>query len=233
MPTVEVQHSFQGVSGDAKDQYINTFHFIHADPIDETAIGELAVLLQSFYKLTTDAGGAIAEYYSGQCMGAGEHIKMYDISQPKPRSPIYDALNPAAVIAPIGAQNLPDQVSAVLSMEAWLSGLGVDETPGPTNIARRRGRIYLGPLNANVLDASGRTQSRIKEIFPRIVVAAATRLMADGISAGWTWVVYSRANNMSYTLARVWMNDAFDTQRRRALRPVSKAEANGPPFFVG
>lgn len=210
--TIRVQHSFQGVSGIAKDQYINTFHF-NGDASDEGGLTGLATDIKTFYQ-TAPPGGTnpVGHYMSANSDSPNARIKMFDLTDPIPRPPIYDEFyTPTA--HPGTGQNLPDEVAVCLSY-------GATPTAG-IPIARQRGRIYIGPLNDNALgSASGDVVSRPALAFRDNLVRAAAKLWND--AALYLWVVYSPTLNTSFPISHFWSDDAWDTQRRRGAAPTSR-----------
>jgi hypothetical protein len=88
--------------------------------------------------------------------------------------------------------------------------------------ARRRGRVYIGGLG--IVTTAGTTNS-----FPvptgQVVtnlVNAAQNLGNDAPDANWSWVVYSRANDIVVNVDNGWVDNAFDTQRRRGNAPSQR-----------
>lgn len=213
--TIRVQHSFQGISGIAKDQYVNTFHF-NGSASDEGGLTGLATVIKAFYDaLATDATFDIAHYLSGNSDAANARIKMYDLTDPMPRPPIYDEFYTPETHPGTG-QNLPDEVAVCLSY-------GATPTAG-IPIARQRGRIYIGPLNDNALSsASGDAVSRPALVMRENIVKSAVQLFND--SGLYLWVVYSPTLGTSFPVSHVWCDDAWDTQRRRGAPPTSRVTA--------
>lgn len=78
--------------------------------------------------------------------------------------------------------------------------------------ARRRGRVYFGPLGG-AAEASGRPGTTLLSA----VVAFGAALLSESNLADWTWVVYSTVNNGGAPVTNGWVDNSFDTQRRRGL----------------
>lgn len=124
-----------------------------------------------------------------------------------------------------GSADIPRECAAVLSLYADLSGLAEDVpggAPGPVGDthprARHRGRLYLGPFQANAV-GSGANGPGINAAL-RDTATTAARVFALAISAaleGLAWRVWSRKNGLAPVIVGGWMDDAWDTQRRRGI----------------
>jgi len=133
---------------------------------------------------------------------------------------------------------LPNQVAMVISMHADLSSvvelgaastLPTDEaaqdegapathTGVPHPRARRRGRIYFGPLDQQAKTNAGDPSSN----FIADLASAAGTLLGDSVSNGWQLGVWSRRNASVVAVTGGWVDDRFDTQRRRLEGPTSR-----------
>ncbi len=117
-------------------------------------------------------------------------------------------------MANVGGSNpLPTEVAACLSYVA------------DRNLPRNRGRIYLGPLGTNALVTSaGRVL--VSPAFRTALRESAARLQgANGQSI--SWHLYSTVANQMKLITGGWVDDAFDTQRRRGTAPTVR-ETWGP-----
>lgn len=115
-----------------------------------------------------------------------------------------------------GNPALPSEVAAVLSFHSDLDGIP-ERDPGPPQTrpaARRRGRVYIGPLDRQAADSAANTiPVTLRSGLVDTLNAAAT-LLAGAASASWS--VWSRAGAAFYgPMVGGWVDDAFDTQRRR------------------
>lgn len=137
----------------------------------------------------------------------GHEIQFYKLSDPPPRVPTFERTWDFESTIP--SNGLPSEVALVLSFQAErVSGLSQ---------ARRRGRIYLGPIgsNQNVL---GRPNN---DVIGRAVDFGESLLSASGL-ADWTWVVYSEVNQGAAPVTNGWVDDSWDTQRRRGIQSTSR-----------
>lgn len=139
----------------------------------------------------------------------GHIVKTYALPGTAPNYPYYESTFDLA-----GAQSgdpLPSEVALCLSFQ----GARVAGEPQ----ARKRGRIFLGPLRTS-MNTSGRpTSASVGAILD------AAEDLYDGIAAittGAGWEVWSPANGTSEPIVEAWVDDAFDTQRSRGLAVTSK-----------
>lgn len=222
MPVLKVQHSFQGISGVAKDQYVNTFHVL-VGSVEEDTFASMASYLKTFYSDPPPAAAyGIYNYLAGQADTPGARIKIYNIADPIPRTPLYDEVyTPAAPFGASPERPLPSEVAVCLSY----AGAPASGVP----IARTRGRIYIGPLSTSAIDfgVGNNGISRPAVAFRQTLVDSAERLAnswatLDPVAL---WVVYSPTSNTQRGIVRWWSDDAWDTQRRRGDAPTSRVTA--------
>lgn len=97
------------------------------------------------------------------------------------------------------------------------------QVPAGVNAQRRKGRIYVGPFTA--------TQSGRVPGAPLIdTLSKATKdLVTDLADNGTPLCVWSRADKALYPVVRGWVDNAWDTQRRRGIQPSSRATWNLAP----
>jgi hypothetical protein len=211
MAVIRAQISIERLSRLPEDRSENTMHFITSlpQPLD----GELTAIegaIIDFYNTPPVGANAIAQHFSNLVATGSVHtIKMYNLGQPKPRPPVYQSA--FALVGPQG-NGLPAEVATCLSYRAA-------QMPG-VPAARRRGRIYLGPLNQTSV-ASQITNSDVKPSDALILalLGAGERLMNH---ANATWAVYSQMDAMAREITQVSVDNAFDTQRRRGGKPTAR-----------
>lgn len=194
-------------SGLPQDISINTFSWLWDDTeVGYTTVALMAAVMSS--RLAT-LYGVLDQYLSTNLTGVTE-LRVYDRGDAPPRVPIYTGVGPVLVSA--NTAQYPNEVAIVLSFAgSQLSGV---------NQARRRGRIYLGPLGQVGTDDVGDvmpTQSLVD------TVNGAMEALCDSSDAGLKWRVWSEADQNSVVITRGWTDRAFDTQRRRGRRAVSRS----------
>jgi hypothetical protein len=142
---------------------------------------------------------------------ANTTTKLYNMEDTKPRVPLKD--ESLGLVGAGVSSALPTEVALCLSFQGQrTSGL-------PQR--RRRGRIYLGPFSANAnTTTNGRPLGALQTI---IRDAALVLLNAHNGGVGTAqWVVISQADTPGMQTVYVtdgWVDDAWDTQRRRGVKP--------------
>jgi hypothetical protein len=171
----------------------NTLYSQGADLDDATAA------MNIFAEMFVDFTGL----YSSFVAQNNHQIKVYDMADPEPRAPVQERLwNLGST--PSGAP-LPSELAICLSFQA--------DTESGQAQARRRGRIYLGPVAVATLDTGGRPTSSART---QIATAATTCLAAfEAADPPITWVVWSQVNGTASNITNGWVDNDFDVQRRR------------------
>lgn len=224
MPLARVQFVFQGITGLPEDRYVNTLHFesIGAGPYDYGALATAATTLYS--NITAPSTKRIMQFVAPAALaasvGGGHRIKIYRLEDAKPRVPVYDV-----------AWTLPGMTAqaALVAEVAFCISYQAAKVSG-TDQARRRGRIYFGPLGADAaVEVAGKV--RPSTLLLAAPGPAAKAMMASAVTAGWQWVVHSPTTGALATapVDSVWVDDAFDIQRRRGLSPTAKTVTSVVP----
>lgn len=206
-----------------KDSTVNVWHFATGgDPVTVADAEAAMAQLQAFYAdisalfspavaVTADSWQMKAYRVTSTGPGSGDDITGSPIAT--------DVYHPGAT----GAVALPEEVALCLSFRGDVTN--IQEEFGATRpAARRRGRIYLGPL----AQATGTTDATSQRLIPTsatistILTAAdtlQTSLQADAENP-MSWCVYSRMDNLGYPAELAWISNDWDTQRRRG-RPAT------------
>lgn len=193
-----------------KDVITNGWHWETDDSLSPGAFGEfVAGELETFYG--TALNSMVANYVTGATM----RVKVYDMTDPEPRTPVYnDLITPAWGTK--ATTVVPTEVSAVLSFQgAPLSGVPQ---------ARRRNRVYIGGLNDLAITDSSTTT------FPTLFTSLRTQLgnaasaMLAANTTALQWVGASRATGLltTFQIAGGWVDNTPDTQRRRGVLATSR-----------
>lgn len=189
-------------NGIAEDYVTNSFCIagMSSTSGDEAAI---ALAIKAFYDELDNT------LFSDRIAQNGHTIKFYTAGGPQPNYP-YEELTFNFGSAPT-LDSLPTEVAICLSFQ----GLRIPGTPQ----SRRRGRIYLGPVKAT-LTASARPTSGIRTI----IATAATNLAAAivAVDPTYRWAVWSRTDGVAVAITDGWVDDTWDTQRRRGLDATSR-----------
>lgn len=212
MAIILAQVQLESVTGLPEDRFINTFHFQGA-PTDVVALG-IASWIKDFYNTAGIEGDAICEFIAGHVLRSTNSslIKFYDVTTDGPSgTPFLE--EPWTLGAPALADDLPAEVALCLSFKANPLAGAIE--------ARRRGRVYIGPLNQDVLFEELADSPRPRTVVMQTFLQAAQRLH-DGVAGVAPWVIKSRAGDSVATVDQAWVDNAFDTQRRRGNRPTAR-----------
>lgn len=111
---------------------------------------------------------------------------------------------------------LPTEVAVKATWHADLSG--IPEVSGATRPkARRRGGLFLGPLTdaATTTDVLARPTTNLID-----VLNSASEQLRDGVDA--ELAIWSKADATMRPVVGGWVDNAFDTQRRRGIGATSR-----------
>lgn len=197
--------------------------------------------VSDFFRHVQAGGHAVGEYISDYVDRAVTHqIDVYTIGTHL-GSPVWSApwLGPVTA-APANA--LPAECAGVLSFHADLTGVlevgptvsdiptdedAIDQGAPATHTgqskprARRRGRLYVGPLT-NVALQSITPPYMLDSTFLQTLREAAGYLASSLGGANWAWSVWSRRDQTTYPVVGGWTDDAPDTQRRRGPKASAR-----------
>lgn len=215
MGVKRVQVTSQGVSMQPEDRYVNVFYFQDAPPPGDLAT--LCAAVEGFYKdVPAGSSTPVMHYLSGISGYAGSNIRVYDLDDPMPRAPLIDWPMSVGGHAGSSSKNLPDEVALCLSYSAGpASGLP---------IARRRGRVYIGPFSDNALRTGEgvSTESAPAQALMDVIVDAASAMRSIAEGAGYSWSVWSPTDQLATTIVDWHVDNAWDTQRRRGNKPTAR-----------
>lgn len=207
-------------SGIPEDAIVNVWHF---DDDDDPLVNEddtgaaIKAELGTFYN-------SISASLFPTTIGPTATLKCYDMADPEPRVPTYTS---TFGISPSGGPPMVNEVALCLSFAA------AAESGVPAQ--RRRGRIYLGP----VAQAAGVVVG--SQLRPTDAVRATVAAAAAGLQNGrphtasptlrLRWSIFSpttvaHGGTLGQAFNDVlsgWVDDAFDTQRRRGAAPTTRA----------
>jgi hypothetical protein len=190
-----------------------------------TDLENLTVDISNFYNVVPSGHNALAGFIA-PCISRtafASKIKWYDLTghldgsaHGSPFATTEFTLSDAVS----GAQGLPSEVAVCMSFRA---GYGSDpEFAGSTRPrARDRGRIFLGPLTKSVCEEVTNSRVRVSQSFRETVIDRAEALIASTTGA---WSVWSRAAGTLDPVVAAWVDDAFDTQRRRGEAPQGRLQ---------
>lgn len=127
-------------------------------------------------------------------------IKIYDAQQPPPNHPLETRINGTG----FSTSAKPREIAVCLSYySTW-------------NRPRYRGRLYI----------PGQFVSGSFDLRPsgaqRVIVGNWATALSQNLPASHNWVVYSRTNDAAYGVSDWWVDDEWDIQRSRGLRPTDR-----------
>lgn len=214
MPHIFAQVNLPNRNLIAADGAMNTFHFTGIDDVEDMCIA-IKVRLEAFYD-DVPVGGTnpLKNYLSGELAITSTRVKMYDMADPEPRVPVFDDTLGLSSATPLSSSNLPGEVALCTSY------LAAAESGG--HPARRRGRLYIGPLCNAVMASSTTTAARPSSTFISDLYRT-TKDLAGASTLGARWVVWSRVDQAAHAIVRGYVDNAFDTQRRRGVESTSRS----------
>jgi hypothetical protein len=209
----QAQWIWEGPSGLPEDVYVTTWYFRGdgqlSTPADYGAIIE-TVLTAFWNQQNGTAPNKITDFLPdelGSC-----RIKVYDLGETTPRYPVYEAAV-AGVAGQYGPTPLPYEVACVNSYYAG---------QGP----RLRGRNYIGPLGLNAIEASANGTPRVASALRTTITESCLNVL--NTSENVTWVQVSTTYGVATPVIGGWVDDAFDTQRRRGTAPSTRLTWGAP-----
>lgn len=201
MATHRAQVVIHTADGIGANFVTNTWH-CNDDGINGS--GDFAAALVEFYR-------SMVLYYPNTIAIGPHEVKVYNLDDPLPRAPVLE-LPWSFATAPTG-DPLPSEMAVCLSFQA--------EKESGVSQARRRGRVFLGPLDATT-NTSGRP---LVNMLTAIAAAAQVLLDESNAPGSWVWAIYSPTIAAGGGLASQavsfvdngWVDNAFDVQRRRGI----------------
>lgn len=194
------------LSGVPTDVAVNTWAFESNDAVSVPQAEQVATALFDFY---TSLG---SEDFFSEGLSGDVEIAVYDIDAAEPRTPLISGTAEGALGT--GANPLVDEVAICLSFRGpYVSG----EPP-----ARRRGRVFLGPLAETCSEEDGFGHA-VPFFNAPVVISTAVEAMTTILEAeGLLHSVWSRSDDELYNVQQYWVDNRFDTQRRRGQEPTQK-----------
>jgi len=226
---------FNHKNGLLEDRIVNDFVFIC--PIGASSESEnlqMEFRIKEFYNTLPPSGAAVNTWLSGAIdrNPSRAEIRFYDITAhlngSRHGSP-YRTHNWTLGGSPTGV-SLPSEMASVLSFRADYGNqpeFGPNLGPGGGKErprARRRGRLYIGPLDDQAITYDTTTfRTYVQPALRTSATGAAKRLM-DYTDI--KWGVWSRVDGNALPVVSAWMDDAFDVQRRRGEDALARTVVN-------
>jgi hypothetical protein len=203
MAEIRAQFVGQMFTGFAEDRVVNTFHFVNGQSVVDH-MSSIATQLNEFYtEPPAGSDNAIGAYIS-PVVNRAFNIVQYDLAEAEPRVP---NVSPGVLPTALGS-GLPEEVAICLSYHG----------AAPVT-ARRRGRIYLGPLvSAGAYSYGNNTAfGALDPNFLATITGAASRLKDTPIGLGTIgWAIRSTVPSENFVaITAGWVDNRADTVRRR------------------
>lgn len=214
----QVQVVLQHTTNIPRDVSVNTFafHWPNETPPDWEG-GHGAILtapVRRFYN-NPEGGNSISDVLSGRISRVTNACKfnVYE-AMTSNAEPVWSTnwtLGP-----PVAGQNaLPYEVAVAASFQ------GAPTVSMPQR--RRRGRVFLGPLNGAALQMTSDSCEVMGQFRTTIANACETLLdETNNETNPFIWCVWSRVAGLLVPITNGWVNNEPDTQRRRQDRPTSR-----------
>lgn len=199
MPTYRHVVRLPYASGLPADVAVNVFHSLGNNDGEATTFSGHLV---TFYN-------AIDAILSGLLsnVASAATVTTYRVADAPPRAPVQ--ILPFTLVTSVNT--LPPEVAVTVSFQ----GLKVSGQPQ----ARRRGRVFLGPM-ANINDL---TTGRPTGANVTTIATAADALLTSSLTAGSAiWSVYSPTSGNTTIVNNGWVDNEFDTIRERGRPATSR-----------
>lgn len=218
MPVIRAQVAIQHETQGDRDTAVNTFHFENSG--DLGTVDNIADMLEDFYNAAPPGESlAIADFMSPTMADGTATISLYNLSEPKPRAPIY--VRDFELLVTGTSDPIPSQCAIVLTYQT---------APESGQLQRRfRNRVYLPFWKNTVVSSSGYVADQVCRL---IGASAAEMLRAAAASVDNSWKVFSPTRAASGGtpedgLSDVdggWVDNSFDIQRRRKVEATQRFE---------
>lgn len=215
MTILRVQVNIPRDNAIPEDDAINVWHFLSVGAATPAAAGAAAVdQLAIFYNAI--------DVYLATYVNTPIRFKVYDLQNPEPRIPIIE--DTQAIVTGTGGH--PAEVAIALSYSAL--------PQSGANPARRRGRIFLGPLDAAGTSSLNSSDVSVLAACRTAIANAAKTLIVNGTTQDARWVVFSPTTAgpppwdeptleaASVDVYTGYIDNAFDTIRSRGYTPTAR-----------
>lgn len=202
--------TLQTKSGIKKDYVRNVWAFAGGSGSDLDDAAAINSHLATFY-------GAMANWSKELNAGATVDVYKVDLVTGKLSTPFTSSWHAAMVTVGANAP-LPSEVACCLSIHGSLAGL-VERAGTTRPAARHRGRLYLGPWDSNWCSQDATTFRPSASTLANVINGAATTLMG---ATDVTWSVWSRTNKAFYPVSGGFVDNEWDTQRRRGTQATAR-----------
>lgn len=214
---------FRRKSGITADEVENRFHFLVDDPGPDSSFTDLTTAISTFYNNVQPAGDQVGNYFSPCLDTDTDRAEVRYTPRTGPNTTNVRYIDTFTLLDPDPAGfTLPTEVAICLSWQGLLTGVPGD-SPGSHPRSSRRNRIYLGPLNHTVIDQDGTTlEPKVASGPQNVFTQAAMELLTNSSLVGGQQVIWSEKLGQHFAIDTLWVDNAFDSQRRRGQRATSR-----------
>lgn len=215
MALIQIQAKLPYTTGLPRDLTVNTFNFVGAGDV-VAAAAALIPIVRDFYITAPGADKTLGSYMASAINRAPSACGLVAYQVDLPTGELGDPIGGAVFTMTgqeLGTSDLPLEV-AVCSSYAASGGVGIASS-------RRRGRVYFGPINTAVLSTATELPT-VDSTFRSRLADASNTVLEDSTTEGWPWAVWSRADAAAHPIVRGWIDNEFDTQRRRGVSATSR-----------
>lgn len=201
---IRAQVVLGGKSGLPEDSFVTTWAFLrNSGSTFELQAEQAALQLQEFWTLQATTN-AMVDFLSPAVVRSPSSlvVKLYDLEQTAPREPIEFAYE---IPVPGGSSvGLPAEVAVCLSFYS------------ERNLPRSRGRVYIGPLSQQSAEVGTNGRVHPSDTLVETLATAANRMRNSAMGPDQPqWAILSQRDAALKLVTNGWVDDAFDTQRRR------------------
>lgn len=214
---VEAQAVLPYTSGLPRDVAVNTFHFRADDSLSDLVVGTIIEnRIKSFYNdVATGAAATVRSFISAVVSRTTDACttKCYKLSDPLPRAPFH--IDSWTLGAADGNTSLPLEVALCTSFRGPYDS-GVAQ-------ASRRGRMFIGPLSAVASTTVANAAPVPTASFITALKLATQELCEDDSEPLVRFIQYSRKLSAGIVPEAGWVDNEFDTQRRRQVKATARS----------
>lgn len=201
MTNIRAMFVGQGVSGLPEDRIVNVFHFVGTGAYEADAANAAGRVINFYNGLASGQTNPVGSYLSSWVNRTAE-VRTYDLTTAKPRVP---TITPFEIAAFLSNSGLPEEVCIVTTFYG-----------SPPVTRRRRGRLYIGPINGATTAINYGSQTGPSAPNQQMILDLRDATKALAVPGTVQWCIRSSLPSENFVpVAAGYVDNAFDTQRRR------------------
>lgn len=220
-PAFKIVTTWQRKNGIERDAVQNTWHY--NGPSSAPTSPDMGGWANNYHAFLVAIAGYIAP-----CMSESPNsIKVQYWRLPPEKAALGVPIGELFLSPPVlpALQGMPAEVSVVLTMKSYLGSTVPEHGVGDTRPASsRRNRVFIGPLaTITMVNEPTTKEVGVLDTFRTNVLNAYEANMSTAQKQiNWAPVTFSRATWSTSQTAEVYIDNAFDTQRRRGNDPTAR-----------